>query len=263
MQELTSTRTPDAFTTLPPVCLFSEAPGHRSIFTGKERDAESGNDYFEARYYSSAMGRFMSPDWSAKEEPVPYAQLDDPQSLNLYAYVRNNPLTRTDLTGHCPQCALVLGTTEGGALIGSPGGPPGAAVGAVVGAVVGTVAAVAATYFGMKALSNWLHKDAPAPAPATETGTGNTNPHAGPVDKPVIVVDPHGNAIPVAAGQQIQGNKSGTYVQVKDKDGNPTGTRIDGGHKPSGHPDPRAQEPHAHVPDKTNADGTPWLPIKK
>ena len=71
------------------------------LFTGKERDSESGNDYFGARYYSSAMGRFMSPDWSAKEEPVPYAKLDDPQSLNLYAYVRNNPLTRVDLDGHC------------------------------------------------------------------------------------------------------------------------------------------------------------------
>ena len=63
-------------------------------FTGKERDTESGNDYFGARYYASSMGRFMSPDWSAKEEPVPYAKLDDPQSLNLYAYVRNNPLVR-------------------------------------------------------------------------------------------------------------------------------------------------------------------------
>lgn len=70
-------------------------------FTGKERDTETGNDYFEARYYSSAMGRFMSPDWSAREEPVPYSQLDDPQSLNLYSYVRNNPLSRTDPTGHC------------------------------------------------------------------------------------------------------------------------------------------------------------------
>ena len=69
-------------------------------FTGKERDAESGNDYFDARYYSSAMGRFMSPDWSAKEDPVPYAQIDDPQSLNLYSYVRNNPLTRIDPDGH-------------------------------------------------------------------------------------------------------------------------------------------------------------------
>jgi RHS repeat-associated protein len=63
-----------------------------SLFTGKERDTESGNDYFGARYYASSMGRFMSPDWSAKEDPVPYAQLDDPQSLNLYSYVRNNPL---------------------------------------------------------------------------------------------------------------------------------------------------------------------------
>jgi len=44
-------------------------------FTGKERDTESGNDYFDARYYSSNLGRFMSPDWSAKEEPVPYARL--------------------------------------------------------------------------------------------------------------------------------------------------------------------------------------------
>jgi RHS repeat-associated protein len=69
-------------------------------FTGKERDSESGNDYFGARYYVSSMGRFLSPDWSAKAEPVPYAKLDDPQSLNLYAYVRNNPLARTDPDGH-------------------------------------------------------------------------------------------------------------------------------------------------------------------
>jgi RHS repeat-associated protein len=70
-------------------------------FTGKERDTESGNDYFEARYYSSAMGRFMSPDWSAKVAPVPYAKLDDPQTLNLYNYMRNNPLGGTDPDGHC------------------------------------------------------------------------------------------------------------------------------------------------------------------
>ena len=69
-------------------------------FTGKERDPESGNDYFGARYYASTMGRFMSPDWSAKEEPVPYATMNDRQSLNLYAYVRNNPLRGVDPDGH-------------------------------------------------------------------------------------------------------------------------------------------------------------------
>lgn len=42
----------------------------------------------------------MTPDWSAKPQGVPYAVLDDPQSLNLYAYVRNNPLNRTDASGH-------------------------------------------------------------------------------------------------------------------------------------------------------------------
>jgi RHS repeat-associated protein len=73
----------------------------RSRSTGKERDSESGNDYFGARYYSSAMGRFMSPDWSAKVTPVPYANLGDPQSLNLYAYARNNPLIHIDANGHC------------------------------------------------------------------------------------------------------------------------------------------------------------------
>jgi RHS repeat-associated protein len=61
-----------------------------SRYTGKERDAESGLDYFGARYYASNMGRWMSPDWSAKAQPVPYAKLDNPQSLNLYAYVFNS-----------------------------------------------------------------------------------------------------------------------------------------------------------------------------
>ncbi len=70
-------------------------------FTGKERDQETGLDYFGARYLSSPQGRWTSPDWSEKPQPVPYADLKDPQTLNLYAYVRNNPLSRSDLDGHC------------------------------------------------------------------------------------------------------------------------------------------------------------------
>ena len=48
------------------------------------------------------MGRWMSPDWSAKAEPVPYSKLYDPQTLNLYGYLTNNPLSRVDPDGHGP-----------------------------------------------------------------------------------------------------------------------------------------------------------------
>ena len=66
-----------------------------AFFTGKERDAESGLDYFGARYYSSSMGRFSSPDPSG----LAYADMTNPQSLNLYSYVLNNPLINIDPSG--------------------------------------------------------------------------------------------------------------------------------------------------------------------
>jgi len=69
-------------------------------FTGKQRDTESGLDNFGARYNSSAFGRFMSPDWSSAPMGVPYAEFGDPQTLNLYTYVRNSPLARVDVDGH-------------------------------------------------------------------------------------------------------------------------------------------------------------------
>jgi RHS repeat-associated protein len=86
-------------------------------FTGKERDTESGNDYFGARYYSSSMGRWMSPDWASKPEAVPYSDLTNPQSLNLYGYVNNNPLSRADADGHCGDgedgaCSKTLSVTQ-------------------------------------------------------------------------------------------------------------------------------------------------------
>jgi RHS repeat-associated protein len=69
-------------------------------FTGKERDTESGLDYFGARYYTNATGRFMSPDWAVGPIQIPYAEFGDPQSLNLYSYVRNSPVVRVDPDGH-------------------------------------------------------------------------------------------------------------------------------------------------------------------
>jgi RHS repeat-associated protein len=79
-----------------------------SCSTGKERDTESGNDYFSARYYASAMGRFMSPDplpwihWQNGDEDDQKkfaGWIANPQNLNQYAYVNNNPLNHTDPTG--------------------------------------------------------------------------------------------------------------------------------------------------------------------
>ncbi|HWQ54666.1 MAG TPA: RHS repeat-associated core domain-containing protein [Bryobacteraceae bacterium] len=63
-------------------------------FTSKERDAETGLDYFGARYFSGAQGRFTSPD-----EPFADQHPENPQSWNLYQYGYNNPLTNIDIDG--------------------------------------------------------------------------------------------------------------------------------------------------------------------
>jgi len=69
-------------------------------FEGKERDTETGNDDFGARYYSNRFGRWLSADWSAVPAPVPYANLINPQTLNLYAMVADDPESFADLDGH-------------------------------------------------------------------------------------------------------------------------------------------------------------------
>lgn len=69
-------------------------------YAGKERDTETGLDDFGARYYSSTMGRWTTPDWSGRPMTIPYADFGDPQSLNLYLYVRNDPIGKADADGH-------------------------------------------------------------------------------------------------------------------------------------------------------------------
>jgi RHS repeat-associated protein len=91
-------------------------PKQNYKFTGKERDTESGLDYFGARYYSSRMGRWLTPDWANGAKAVPYADFGDPQSLNLYGYVGNQPVTRFDKDGHCPQCLGALFGAAAGAV---------------------------------------------------------------------------------------------------------------------------------------------------
>ncbi|MEW5976651.1 MAG: RHS repeat-associated core domain-containing protein [Acidobacteriota bacterium] len=77
----------------------------RHKFTAKERDPESNLDYFGARYFSGAQGRFTSADGFDYD-----SVLSDPQSWNKYAYVRNNPLRYVDPNGR--KCiSLDNGTT--------------------------------------------------------------------------------------------------------------------------------------------------------
>ena len=57
-------------------------------------------DDFGARYFTSQFGRFMTPDWSASPVLVPYADLGNPQTFNLYSYVANNPINSVDPEGH-------------------------------------------------------------------------------------------------------------------------------------------------------------------
>jgi RHS repeat-associated protein len=88
--------------------------GARQKFTLKERDNETELDYFVARYYSSTQGRFTSPDefsggpfelfvrtGDSKKQALPYAEIVEPQSLNKYSYVYNNPCRYVDPDGHC------------------------------------------------------------------------------------------------------------------------------------------------------------------
>jgi RHS repeat-associated protein len=67
------------------------APGDQHRYTGHLRDAESGNDYAGARYYSNIRGRWLSVDPERGDR--------DPQDLNRYAYVRNDPVNRLDPDG--------------------------------------------------------------------------------------------------------------------------------------------------------------------
>jgi RHS repeat-associated protein len=70
--------------------------GQRKQFGSKVRDIETRLDFFESRYYSSVQGRFTKPDTFG-------GRLTNPQTLNLYAYVLNNPLKWADPTGHAAQ----------------------------------------------------------------------------------------------------------------------------------------------------------------
>jgi RHS repeat-associated protein len=91
----------------PRTSLWGGSDNVNQKFTGQERDGETNLDFFQARYLSSGLGRFVSPDPHSAG-----AALTNPQSWNGYAYVLNNPLTATDPSGASP-CNILNGTYEG------------------------------------------------------------------------------------------------------------------------------------------------------
>lgn len=224
---------------------------------------------------TTADARFLAND------PVPFNP-NDPAQFNRYIYANGDPITMFDPDGRDSALrnrALIRGNnapaglrSEGSLVSGSIGGDikigagfvpivgdgiaigdainspsPGTIIGAGVGLVpiIGDVAAGAAR--GGRAASGAVR------------GTGNaTLPEGG-----TVFVDSAGNAMPGPPGGTITGSRDGNYVQVRDADGNTTGTRKDGGHNPNTHSDPRAQGPHGHQPGVTNEDGTPWLPLRE
>jgi RHS repeat-associated protein len=113
-------------------------PKHK--FTGKELDASTNLYFYGARYYDHEIGRFITADTFVQ---APY----DPQSLNRYAYCRNNPINYVDPSGNFWFIPLIIGAIKGAIV--------GAAIGAAVAAATGTnigqgalTGAISGAFFG-------------------------------------------------------------------------------------------------------------------
>jgi len=120
-------------------------------FTGQYRDSwgeAGGLDYFGARYFSSAQGRFTSPD------PKMFPSLmEDPQSWNKYAYTRNNPLRYVDPDGEDWKDVVVgalnaFGSDYAFGAGRATGGNSDFRMGQAIGDAVATVAGTAEALFG-------------------------------------------------------------------------------------------------------------------
>jgi RHS repeat-associated protein len=97
----------------------------QSRITGKERDAETGLDYFGARYNASTMGRFMSADpyeivirknrgdSANQQKQLLESFIANPQAWNRYAYGLNNPIKNVDVGGNCSAPAGLQGGQTG------------------------------------------------------------------------------------------------------------------------------------------------------
>ena len=84
-----------------------QLPNDQVKFATYTRDSATGNDYADQRYYTSTLGRFMTPDryWGS-------ASPGNPQSWNRYTYVLNDPVNRNDPLGLCDDVISGIGSTS-------------------------------------------------------------------------------------------------------------------------------------------------------
>jgi RHS repeat-associated protein len=99
---------------------YSGGDGVRQQFTAKERDFEIGLDFFGARYFSSTQGRFTGAD----PAPIKKKHLLNPQDLNRYSYVANNPLAFVDPNGE-EKIQVIIRTFIPQKTVSAPGVPTG------------------------------------------------------------------------------------------------------------------------------------------
>jgi RHS repeat-associated protein len=215
------------------------------ILAGQYADAETGLHYNYHRYYDPGTGRYLTADPIGLEG-----------GINPYLYVGDSPVNFIDplgLQGGSITYPNPIGIDPSVHPVFQPGTPENDNI--------------------VKDVENYIKWNLTLPwkilAWIADNGKGEcgkeptthkNNPYDGPVEDPVIVVDPQGNAIPVDRGEQIQTSPDGQWVDVKDSDGRTTGTQIHGPHKPTTHGNqPDALKPHAHRPG--NPGGNHWLPL--
>ncbi len=245
--------------------------------------AETGLDYFGARYFSGAQGRFTSPDeftggivdpftgqQVGQPGPLPYADITDPQTLNKYVYVRNNPLRYIDPDGHdfwdyvkgtinafTSDNTAGVGRIDGGngdfqrgqaigdavatiqgavETLAGAGGEIGGTVldltgvGALIGVPTQVVSAGAIVHGSATATVGFVHLAKAANAPGT-TASGQAT-------------DAHGNKIGPSGKAQVNQVNHSTEKAAKDA------ARAEGKGAPVKHPSPTKGKPHYHPTDR-------------